>query len=164
MGTLPPLRGGRRRSAQSRCVITDVIVRLHRLRSVRAISMLVRYAPPFSFEDEHACLRWSGHALADRPMPVDDKVGLGCGLGDVTVRFGDARGLTFEDWFLRVLRAAAAYRADGGELRLALLRRQWELSIWRRFAGAWGCTFPVICPLVVHRVPVDRPRLLETLV
>lgn len=132
---------------------------------VDLLVMPQQYARPLPFpqealfEDEHACLLWSGHLLADQPMRFEDYVGL----GHVAVRFGDARSMTFEDWFLprygqqrRIEATVDNFSTLGylvvGTQRVATLH--WRMAVH----------FAQHLPVVVRDVPVDMPRVVETMV
>lgn len=111
------------------------------------------------FEDEQACLLWSGHALATGPLGFDDYMAQ----GHVAVRFGDARSIVFEDWFLprygqqrRIEATVDNFSTLGylvvGTQRIATLH--WRLATH----------FAQHLPLAVRKVPFDMPRLMETMV
>ncbi len=111
------------------------------------------------FDDEHVCLLWSGHAMAESQMDINDYLGL----GHVAVRFGDSRAVAFEDWFKQHYgqeRRIEATVDNFSTLGHLIVGTQRTATMYGRLAAHFARYLPV----VVRDVPLGMPRIVETLV
>lgn len=110
------------------------------------------------FEDSHVCLAWNGHPGLDGRLTLDQYMAL----DHVTVRFGDERSVSFEEWFLprygqqrRVSCSVDSFSA----LPLLLLGTERVATVHRRLAAFSAQALP----LQLLDLPFEMPPLREVL-
>lgn len=110
------------------------------------------------FQDEQACLVWSGNGMVGDHLSFDQYMAM----GHVAVRFGDERSLTFEEWFLPRYGKQRRIEASVdnfstlpllvvGTHRIATLHRRLAENVARHL------------PLRVIKPPFDMPALSEVM-
>jgi LysR family transcriptional regulator, nod-box dependent transcriptional activator len=111
------------------------------------------------FEDSHVCLAWREHPHLDRPLTLERYMAL----DHMTVRFGDERSVSFEEWFLprygqqrRVVCSVDSF----GTLPLLLVGTERVATVHRRLAEHSARALP----LQLLALPFDMPPLLEVMV
>jgi LysR family transcriptional regulator, nod-box dependent transcriptional activator len=110
------------------------------------------------FEDSHICLAWSDHPQLDGHLTLAQYMAL----DHVTVRFGDQRSVSFEEWFLprygqqrRVSCSVDSFSA----LPLLLLGTERVATVHRRLAAHSARALP----LQVLELPFEMPALQEVM-
>jgi DNA-binding transcriptional LysR family regulator len=110
------------------------------------------------FQDGHVCLAWNGHPLADRRMTLEEYMAL----EHVTVRFGDERSVSFEEWFLPRYgqqRRVSCSVDSFSSLPLLLLGTERVATVHRRLAMHSAR----VLPLKLLELPFEIPPLQEVL-